>query len=162
MAPDLSVRPWFSAAIAPLAAPIGMAALSVVGENGDAAAGDLGTTLKVVATIWLVAYAHMWLLAVPAILLTRRWISWSWLRLIALGAALGALPWAIAVISELRGRTDLSAFRWASEFFRSLIFMDDYIVLKLGVLPGAFVAGVFCLLQLRRLAPSSRAVRGQR
>lgn len=162
MASDLSVRPWFSAAIAPLAAPIGMAALFVLDENGGAAIGELGTTLKVVATIWLVAYAHMWLLAVPVILLTRRWIRWSWPRLIALGALLGALPWAIAVISELRGRADLSVSRWASELLRSLILMDDYIVLKLGVLPGAFVAGVFCLLQLRRLAPASRAVRGQR
>ena len=159
MARDLSASPWRSAAIAPLLTPIGLAALSVAEGRTNAGGADPETLLKVLSTIWLIAYAHMWVLAVPVILLTRRWVTWSWLRLVILGAVLGALPWTIVVISELGGRSDLSPAQWVSEFFRSLLVMDDYIVVKLGAFLGAFVAGVFCLLQLYvQRAPSNNAL----
>jgi hypothetical protein len=100
----------------------------------------------------------MWLLAVPVMLLTRRWITWSWLRLIVLGALLGALPWIFVPVSELRGRTDLSFPERLGQALHALLFMDGYIVPKFAAL-GAFVAGAFCILQLYMLrTPSNNAL----
>ena len=159
MARDLSARPWRSAAIAPLLTPIGLVALSVAAGEVSAGSGDFDTGLKLLSAIWLVAYAHMWVLAIPVLLLTRQWITWSWPRLIVLGALLGALPWTVVIISELSGRTGLTLAQWLTEFFGALLVMDNYIVLKFGAFPGSFVAGAFCLLQLYFLqAPSNNAL----
>jgi hypothetical protein len=155
MARDLSASPWRSAAIAPLFTPIALSALAAM-EGFDKGIGGLDAFIRTVLTVWFVASAYMWILAVPTMLFTRRWVTWSWPRLLVLGALLGVLPWAIVPVSELSGRPDLSFAQWVSEFFHSLLFMDDYIVVKFGAFPGAFVAGVFCLLQLHmRRAPSN-------
>jgi hypothetical protein len=120
--------------------------------------GDLAPNVEMFLAVWLVAYSYMWILAVPTIVLTRRWIAWSWWRLMGLGALLAALPWTAVPVSELRGRTDLSFAQLVREFFSTLLFMDGYIVLKFAVL-GALVAGAFCLLQLYiPPAPSNNAL----
>ena len=158
MARDLSASPWRSAALAPLFAPVELTLIAVVGRDRASGFGGLDAFVRTLLLIWSVAYAYMWLLAVPSMLLTRRWITWSWLRLIALGALLGALPWIVVPVSELRGRADLSFAERVSEALRSLLFMDGYIVPKFAAL-GAIVAAAFCILQIFRLpAPSNNAL----
>ena len=146
MARDLAVDPYRSALIAPLFMPlvsILLAALdgrlSTVGGFDDFAGGIL--------VVWVVAFAYMWILAVPAMSLTRRWITWTWWRLITLGAFLGALPWFVYLSGWLVTQHDSwspgEAWR---EYVRSLLSGDSYMVLRFAAC-GAFVASMFCLLQ---------------
>ena len=159
MARDLSASPWRSAAIAPLLTPMALTLLAAMDGGPIAGAGGPDTLLRSLLMVWLIAYAYMWVLAIPIMLLSRRWITWSWIRVMVLGALLGALPWTLVVISELRARTDsLSFAQLVREFFGSLFFMDGSIVVKFGAL-GAFIAGAFCLLQLYvTRAPSNNAL----
>ena len=158
MARNLAVDPYRSALIAPLFTPLALTAIAALDEGPLETAGGLDAFLRGLLSVWVVAFAYMWVLAVPVMLLTRRWITWSWLRLTLLGALLGALPWVVVPVSELRGRTDLSFAQQLSEAFRSLLFMDGYIVPKFAAL-GAFVAGVFSILQIFRLRAPSKTTR---
>src|SRR5262245_57157730 len=99
MARDLSESPWRSAAVAPLFTPLAMVLVSFVKRvwNGEPIAPITNfwfglDDLYMILVVWGIGYLYMWILAVPAMLLTRRWIEWTWIRLILLGALLAALP----------------------------------------------------------------------
>jgi hypothetical protein len=162
MARDLSASPWRSAAIAPLVTPLAMA---VVGMSGALLEGrairprDLAADVEVFLFVWLVAYLYMWILAVPTMLITRRWMGWSWIRLVFLGAFLGALPWIVGIGVSVAGmagsRSNADLWR---DFLRSIFVADDFLVVKFGAI-GSLVAAVFCVLQLYVFrAPSNNAL----
>ena len=163
MARDLSVRPWRSAALAPLVTPLAVLALVVFEALWEGRPpgrfGDLESVAQMFLFVSSVAYLYMWVLAVPTMLLTRRWIKWSWTRLVFLGALLAALPWiagiAIALAGSAASRSSADLWR---EFGRSIFVADDFMVLKFSAI-GSLVAGAYCLLQLYVfLAPSNNAL----
>ena len=163
MARDLSASPWRSAATAPLLTPVALMALAVseamLERRAIGPIGDLASNAEMFLVVWLVAYLYMWILAVPTMLLTRRWIRWSWIRLVFLGAFLGALPWivgiAVGVAESAASRSSADLWR---DFARSIFVADGFMVLKFSAI-GSLVAGVFCLLQLYVFrAPSNNAL----
>ena len=163
MARDLSVSPWRSAAIAPLVTPLAMIVVGISGAllegRGIGPIRNLGADVEAILSVWLIAYLYMWILAVPTMLMTRRWIGWSWIRLVVLGAFLGTLPWVVGIGVSVAGsagsRSNADLWR---DFLRSIFVADDFLVLKFGAI-GSLVAAVFCLLQLYVFrAPSNNAL----
>jgi hypothetical protein len=163
MARDLSASPWRSAAIAPLLTPLALTALTVSEALLEGRTlgpfGDLDSNAQMLLLVWSISYSYMWVLAVPTMLFTRRWITWSWVRLLFLGALLGALPWLVVFVAEradsLPSRSSVDLW---NELVRFIFFADDSIVLKFGAI-GSLVAGAFCLLQMYVFrAPSNNAL----
>lgn len=130
MARDLSKNPWRSAIVAPLFTPLAMLLVAFLTGTWKREPlrpirlylDDIGGVL----VVWVLAYLYMFLLAMPAMLLTRRWIAWTSFRLIVLGAFLAALPWIPY---------------WKNVLVVSLV--------------GALVASAYCLLQLYAFRPPS-------
>lgn len=133
---DLSQRPWLAAALAPLVTPSVVAIMATLGDTRSAA-GGLDALLLSLLLLCVVAYAYMWVVALPIILLSRRWVRWPWPALVVLGAVLGGLPWLIA---RLMSPTGLAVSQ-ASDLLEG-----ERLWLLFGAC-GAVVAAAFCVLQ---------------
>ena len=134
---DLSESPLRAAALAPLVTPLVIAAMATLSDTRSAA-GGLDALLRSLLLVWLVAYAYMWVIALPIILVSRRWIRWPWPALVVLGAVLGGLPWLIARLQSPSGVATS----------RSTDLLEGERVWLLFGACGAAVATAFCILQL--------------
>jgi hypothetical protein len=146
---DLSARPFRAAALAPLIAPVVLTLMATVLESA-LKIGALDTFAKTLLLVLAVSYGYMWMAALPIILILRPWIRWSWPRLIALGALLGALPWLVALIASAVGSArELPWNDTAGSLWRQITQGER--VWPIFAVTGACVAGAFCVLQARFL-----------
>ncbi|MGH8238045.1 MAG: hypothetical protein ACREXP_13630 [Steroidobacteraceae bacterium] len=132
---NLSEQPLRAAALAPLIAPVVVAGFAALGDTRSVVAG-LDSLVQSLPLVWLVAYAYMWIIALPLLLAGRRWIKWSWPALIILGAVLGGLPWFLVVLLEPAGGEP----SWSRIAGGERVWV-------LFAACGAAVAATFCLLQ---------------
>lgn len=142
---DLSSRPYRAAVVAPLVAPLTWLVIGLLAAAPEVPGSGFAGWFPIMAAGWVIAFLGMWLLALPIVLALRRWVRWTWPRLVALGTFLGATPGLTAIVrGQLRpgpplpGRARLRAR-------------------VVGVCAcGASVAAVFCLLQAYLLKRSGQ------
>ena len=135
LADDLGI----AAAIAPLASPVGVVPFwRSINETGHA-----GFALEWVLWPILIGYVYMAVIVVPTLVVTRKFVVWTPIKLMSFGAILAILP---LVLSFLWAFVASVAVGRGAGFFEELL-SRDFTLLGMLMACGVATAAAFVIAQ---------------